>query len=268
MKDYRKGLNSMKIFSKSNVLIKDITGQNYITDELVEKKDSPLSITRVIVILVTYFLGYNYFFPMIVLNIFSLFTFTSESYFFWAMAAQLIMCVVTMAIVIIAALPLLKESWYIFKQNKVANLKVAGILYIVLILTNIVLNLIFRLETSSNQESIEMMMQSSMIVVPFMVVIFAPIVEEIVFRGAIYRVMRKSTGKWGGILISAFFFGLVHVLASLLSGDYFDLINIVTYMSMGVYMALAYEKTGSLHTSIAVHMINNGIATALLLFVM
>lgn len=256
----------IKLWQKNTLVVKDVTGDNYVVDEVVDKKATPLSVSRIVIILITYFIGYTYLFPMIILKIFSLITWTTESYLFWATASQFLMCLVTMAIIIVAARPLLKESWYIFKQNIKDNVLIAIIVYGLIIVTNIVVTMFFTLETSANQESIESMMVTGNLLVPFMVVIFAPIVEELVFRGAIYRTIRKKTGKLGSILVSAFIFGLMHVLASLLSGNFTDLINIITYLTMGAYMAYAYEKTGSIHTAMTVHLLNNGIATLILLF--
>lgn len=77
----------------------------------------------------------------------------------------------------------------------------------------------------------------------FLMVVLAPIVEELIFRGLLYRMLRERWGVWVSVAVSAAFFSLVHhgmLLSPQLIG--------------GIIFALAYEWSRSLWVSIALHM--------------
>jgi membrane protease YdiL (CAAX protease family) len=81
-------------------------------------------------------------------------------------------------------------------------------------------------------------------------VIMAPLFEEIVFRGFLFRGFANSWGwVWGG-LASAAIFGIAH-----LQLDVF-----VPLATLGFVLAWAYKRTGSLWTCITMHALFNTIA--------
>jgi membrane protease YdiL (CAAX protease family) len=79
------------------------------------------------------------------------------------------------------------------------------------------------------------------------VVILAPMAEETLFRGFLYKALRRRFRVWPAALISALFFGLVHF-----QGLRFLLI-IPSLMVVGIALALAYERRQSLLASIVAH---------------
>lgn len=81
-------------------------------------------------------------------------------------------------------------------------------------------------------------------------VVFAPLFEEIFFRGFLYKGLRNSWGWWPAALGSAVVFGMAHL----------QLTVFVPIFALGVALAWVYERTGSLWTSIAMHAIFNGLA--------
>lgn len=84
-------------------------------------------------------------------------------------------------------------------------------------------------------------------VVWFMMGIFGPFCEELVFRGIIYKGYLKSGNIWKAVLLSSLLFGLVHMN-----------FNQAPYaFVVGVAMALLVEATGSLWSSVLVHVIIN-----------
>lgn len=89
----------------------------------------------------------------------------------------------------------------------------------------------------------------------------APIAEELLFRGLLFRTLRDGfhrLGRFGGpvlaAVISGVFFGLIHF-----GGGQDDFLPVL--MLFGVLLALAYHFSGSLYVSIAIHSVNNAIAT-------
>lgn len=82
----------------------------------------------------------------------------------------------------------------------------------------------------------------------FMIALSGPIIEEIVFRGFVYRAVRDKLGIFWGIVLSAMFFSVLHQ----------NLVAFVSIMTIGMLMAYLYEKTGSLLVPIVVHSLHNG----------
>lgn len=77
--------------------------------------------------------------------------------------------------------------------------------------------------------------------------IIAPILEEIVFRGILFRNYRASLGAWPAIILSAVIFGLMH----------YNLVQFVYAFLLGIFFAYLVEKTGELWTCILAHITAN-----------
>ena len=84
--------------------------------------------------------------------------------------------------------------------------------------------------------------------------ILAPIGEEMLFRGVFYPILRNRLGIWPVVLISSLVFGIIHG----------DIAVGLTAFLLGIILALIYEYSRSLWTSILVHAINNSSKIALL----
>ncbi|WP_026691385.1 CPBP family intramembrane glutamic endopeptidase [Alteribacter aurantiacus] len=80
------------------------------------------------------------------------------------------------------------------------------------------------------------------------VAIFAPIMEEIVFRQVIFGALYRKFGFWIGALGSGFLFAVVHV----------DFENILIYLTMGVVFSYLYVKTKRIIVPIIAHAGING----------
>lgn len=86
----------------------------------------------------------------------------------------------------------------------------------------------------------------------------APLVEETIFRGLIYGWLRTHMPIVIAVLVSAAVFAAVHVIPLL-----FPALFVV-----GVILALVYEYSGSLWTSILLHSIQNSLATTLIFMIL
>lgn len=86
--------------------------------------------------------------------------------------------------------------------------------------------------------------------------LLAPVVEEIVFRGVIFRSLANRTGVLVAALASGLFFGALHWDFATLD----RLLQILPLVLFGVTLALAYAITGTLLAAIALHAINNALA--------
>lgn len=81
-------------------------------------------------------------------------------------------------------------------------------------------------------------------------VIIAPVAEEMLFRGYLYDRLRRFVPIWLAILMTSCLFGLAHGAWNLVFDTF----------ALSVVMCLLREYTGSIWTSILLHMTKNGIA--------
>ena len=86
----------------------------------------------------------------------------------------------------------------------------------------------------------------------FAVTVFAPVVEELFFRGFIYGGLRGRIGATniGATIVSALIFTALHS----------TLDQFISILVLGLFLAWLYEKTGSLIPGIVFHGVNNAIA--------
>jgi hypothetical protein len=83
-------------------------------------------------------------------------------------------------------------------------------------------------------------------------IIFAPIMEELVFRGILFNRLKIRTGIIPAMIISSFIFAIGH-----------DFGGITSAFIFGVCMCILYLKTDNILIPMCVHFINNAAATLL-----
>lgn len=81
-------------------------------------------------------------------------------------------------------------------------------------------------------------------------VISAPIIEELLFRGIVFKAVRKISPAWAAILISSVLFGIYHM----------NIVQAVYAAFMGAVAGIIYEKKNNLLFPVLVHFANNLIA--------
>lgn len=89
-----------------------------------------------------------------------------------------------------------------------------------------------------------------------LVIVVAPVVEEVLFRGFMYRCVRNAFGALVGALTIGVIFGLIHLTDSQ-SAPLVPLLAV-----LGALMCVVYERTGSLLVPIALHVVNNTVGFA------
>lgn len=161
----------------------------------------------------------------------------------------------------------LLEAIKVFNKKLIKNLATLFKLYALSMVVNVVVNIIFQYVlkitgNSANQDAVVEMVNRMPILMIITTVVFAPILEELVFRGGLYLGLISKLGEKTATIISSISFGAIHVLAQFLStGSFQELIFIVPYAVLGYFMVLSVKKTESLMGSIVFHFINNLIAT-------
>jgi len=225
---------------------------------------SPISIKRSILILLNYIVGYMYLYPLIMVWI-------SEKIFRtydYTVYMELFVFILVFITTIFLAKPIFEESSYNGVDNRRDNFlyaaKSLSFMYLWMFVLNIIINLITQQTTSDNQVNILNMSNSYPMVTFMMAVVLAPLVEEVVFRGVIFRKLRDH-GYLLALIVSSLLFGLAHVYPSLLSGNYLNVLYIITYSMLGYFLAVNYERSGNIYTSIGLHTAINFISMMLVL---
>ena len=143
-----------------------------------------------------------------------------------------------------------------FKAKDLARLVLS---YLVIFATNLLGSLLLRLtnEATTNNKSIlnGLVQNSSLISTFFLLVLIAPICEEILCRGIIPKKIFRGKEKLG-FVVGAIVFTLLHMPTNLPS--------VIIYGGMSTVLTWTAYKTERLEMSILLHMILNGIAFCLL----
>lgn len=85
-----------------------------------------------------------------------------------------------------------------------------------------------------------------------LIVIAAPISEEVCFRGFLFGGLRERLPRIAAALVSALIFGALHATTGISA--------VPALIAFGFILALLYEKTGSIVPGILLHMLNNSVA--------
>jgi len=92
------------------------------------------------------------------------------------------------------------------------------------------------------------------------VIFLAPFVEEVLFRGLVFGCLREKSAVVG-YAVSALLFAFLHVWTFALSSwDASYLALMLQYLAPGLVFAWAYDRSGTLWTSILLHAIVNALA--------
>jgi membrane protease YdiL (CAAX protease family) len=84
-----------------------------------------------------------------------------------------------------------------------------------------------------------------------LIVIAAPISEEVCFRGMLFGGLRERMPRLAAALVSGLVFGALHAATGVST--------VPVLVGFGLILALLYEKTGSIVPGIVLHMLNNSV---------
>jgi membrane protease YdiL (CAAX protease family) len=109
------------------------------------------------------------------------------------------------------------------------------------------------------QETVKLFLESDGLATKWIMagaaVIVAPLVEETVFRGFVYGVLKRYSDTWFAALMSSAMFALAH----------FHLGSALPLFVLAMGFTLAYERTGSLLVPMVMHALFNGVTLLVLL---
>ena len=112
-----------------------------------------------------------------------------------------------------------------------------------------------------NQRMVMEMLQRAPLTMTAYIVLFAPVLEELLLRGLFFQSFGsiENRGKrWLLLVLSAFVFGSLHSLPV-----HYDFL---LYFAMGLVLGAAYLHTKDLKYPILIHMVNNALGLAGVLF--
>ncbi|UTF61302.1 CPBP family intramembrane glutamic endopeptidase [Gilvimarinus sp. DA14] len=107
---------------------------------------------------------------------------------------------------------------------------------------------------------IAQMAGSKNLLMSFVIIFLAPVLEELVFRGYLFKAWRRSwLGFSGTLLLTSTLFVLLHV------GQYHPLVLLQLFV-LALMLGVARERTGSVITPWLIHTVNNTFAVIALVF--
>lgn len=174
------------------------------------------------------------------------------------------------ASIIMYAVMLIPFFYFITKEEreriikKAPSRKKGNILYVIIpvfafwginIIISFIISLIFpgfmKLIESSGNTSSNISVNGDIKTFIFLfisMVVLAPIIEELFFRGLLYNELNKRRSLLFSMIISSLFFGILHGF------------TFIQTSIMGIIFALIYQVTGNIKISIASHALNNFLA--------
>ena len=123
--------------------------------------------------------------------------------------------------------------------------------FLVILAVNIVISSggLFLQFISSNPGLRKGYMDKNGLLIILLMAVFPGIVEELIFRGVLFRYLRRY-GFFFAAFISSLIFGLVHM----------NFRQLIFAGTMGFLLCIVYEKTGHLWCSMLLHFLNNSYA--------
>ncbi len=125
-------------------------------------------------------------------------------------------------------------------------------LYLILITGTIILKELFEIQ---NPEFMANIWETAgfMPLFIFGIVVAVPILEEILFRGFLYKGIKHSwAGPWGAVIVSSTVWTAIHVQ--------YDLISLVEVFLLGLFLGWVRLKSRSIYPCILLHCLHNTIA--------
>jgi len=173
--------------------------------------------------------------------------------------------VIVMIILSIIYFKDLKIEFKKFRENLMENLDVGFkcwfIGLVIIVVSNYILLIAFKSGGANNENLVQDMIQA----LPWLMLIdagiIAPFNEELVFRKTLKDVFKN---KWIFVGLSFLLFGAVHVINQ--ATCLVDYLYIGPYGALGGAFALAYYKTDTVFTTIALHIFHNTVLTLVSIF--
>lgn len=161
----------------------------------------------------------------------------------------------------------LKIEWQRFKNHFAKNMDTAFKYYFIgllgMMFFNIIINFVLKLGGPQNEKNVQSMIHSSLFLMLICAGLFAPIVEELIFRKSFKNVF---SNKWVFVIISGLIFGGLHVIDYTFQNQ-LEILYILPYGILGGTFAYMDYEVDSVFPSITMHMLHNILLTILSILV-
>ena len=149
------------------------------------------------------------------------------------------------------------------KAVKYGAIAVFAIVFVSIVYNFFAINLLDWNENgNANQQGVELMIKNSPIFGFVLVVLLAPLSEELTYRYCLFGGLRKKS-KWVAYLVSGFVFMAMHGISSLGAAGGFniqflkELVFLPPYLFSGLVLCYIYDKTDNIGSSFICHLLNN-----------
>ncbi|MBQ3404712.1 MAG: CPBP family intramembrane metalloprotease [Oscillospiraceae bacterium] len=158
----------------------------------------------------------------------------------------------------------LRESFHDLLDNLLNTVKALFICFVLYYLLLYVVNLLCILTVGDainpNEENVRAAAELNSNVMLAVAVIIGPIVEETLFRGVVFGSIRRKN-RLLAYAVSCLLFSLYHIWQYFPdSFDWMYLMYLLQYIPGGICLAMAYERGGSIWSSIMLHSLINFIS--------
>ena len=135
----------------------------------------------------------------------------------------------------------------------------------IMIVSNLVIAFFFKGASANNEEAVRNLISLYPVYMLFSVAIYAPFVEENIFRKSIKNIIvTNKNSKWAKylyIFVSGFVFALLHIVG--MANGLIDYLYVIPYLALGIAFAALYYKSDNIFSSIIVHALHNTVAVLL-----
>ena len=142
-----------------------------------------------------------------------------------------------------------------FREYSSLVFKMYGFSLLILVILTLSIKLYTGISNATNQVVLNKMFTKAPIYVIILALIYAPISEELMFRGIFRKLINN---KWLYIITSGVLFGIAHVIDDFKNIK--ELLFILVYSSLGCFLSSIYYKSNNIFTNIMFHFIQNFLA--------
>lgn len=133
------------------------------------------------------------------------------------------------------------------------------LMLILMVLSNYIISFFTVKEVATNQEIIVDTLKKAPIYTIISTILIAPLLEELVFRFCIKKIIPNFSIIY--ILVSGLAFGSMHVLLTMTNIS--DLLFIIPYSIPGIIFAYLYNKTNNIFIPAGIHFMHNAVLITL-----
>ena len=152
-----------------------------------------------------------------------------------------------------------KEYFKKFMTNFELGFKYYFIGVILMMVSNLFISFVITDAIAGNEEAVRDMIDVVPLYMFFSVSLYAPFVEELIFRHSIKDIVmaygNSKITRYLYIFLSGFIFAILHIVGQATS--YLDYVYLIPYMSLGLAFAALYSKTDNIFSSISMHCLHN-----------